>query len=45
MATEQCDVAVGAVLMSTGATRIESARNAMDFIAGARDRIDEILRA
>lgn len=42
MATEQCDVAVGAILVSTGATQVESARNAMDFIAGCKDRLDEM---
>lgn len=45
MATEQCDVAVGAILASTGSTEVESARNAMDFIAGSKDRIDEIYGA
>ncbi len=45
MATEQCDVAVGAILVSTGSTEVESARNAMDFIAGSKDRLDEIYGA
>lgn len=41
VATEQCDVAMGAILSATGSSEVESARNAMEFIAGCKTRIDE----
>jgi hypothetical protein len=41
MATEQSDVALGAILACTGSTQVESGTNALNFIAGIKDRIDE----
>jgi hypothetical protein len=41
-ASEQCDVAMGAVIGATGAAEVESAQNAMNFIQGARERLVEV---
>lgn len=45
MATQQTDVAMGAILSATGSTQIESAQNAMNFIAGTRDKLEETYAA
>lgn len=45
VATEACDVAVGAILGCTGASNVESAVNAMNMIQGVKDRLDEIFGA
>jgi hypothetical protein len=42
MATQQTDVAMGSILSATGSTEVESARNALDFIAGIREQLTEI---
>jgi hypothetical protein len=42
MATERCEMAMGAVVSATGSTQVESARAAVDSIAGCKDRIQEI---
>lgn len=39
--TEQLDVAMGAILEATGSTEVQSATNALDFIAGAKERVQE----
>jgi hypothetical protein len=41
MATEQSEVALGAVLACTGSTQVESGQNALNFLAGIKDRIEE----
>lgn len=39
--TDLVDRAIGATLSATGATRVESARNAMEFLAGTKERVNE----
>jgi hypothetical protein len=41
MATEQRDVALGAILACTGSTQVESGQNALNFVSGVRERLDE----
>lgn len=41
VATEACDVAVGAILESTGSSSVESASNAMNILQGIKMRIEE----
>lgn len=45
VATEACDVAMGAILACTGSTEVESAQTAMRMVAGAKDHLDEVFRA
>lgn len=40
-ATDQAETAIGAVLESIGSTEVASARNAMDFLSGVKERVDE----
>lgn len=45
VATNHCDVAMGAVIEATGAAEVDSAQNAMNYLAGAKEKIDEAYRA
>lgn len=45
VATEACDVAMGAILACTGSSNVESAVNAMNFIQGIKARLDEMFGA
>lgn len=42
VATEQCDVAVGTIVSSTGSTEVESARNALETMSGCKEKIEEV---
>jgi hypothetical protein len=42
MATEQCNVALGAIAACVGATDVASGQNALAYIAGCKDRIEEL---
>lgn len=39
--TDSAETAIGLVLESVGATEHESARNALDLISGAKERVNE----
>lgn len=41
MATDRAETAVGLTLESVGATETESGRNALDFLAGVKERVNE----
>lgn len=44
MATERCDTAIGAILSATGASQVDSARNAMSYMQEVKNRLEEIFR-
>lgn len=41
VATDRAEMAMGAILEATGSTEVESARNALDYLAGAKERVNE----
>ena len=44
MATDRAESAIGMTLESTGSTEVDSARNALDFLSGAKERVEEAYR-
>lgn len=42
MGTEACDTAIGALLSATGSTGVDSAANAINYMAEVKARLDEI---
>jgi hypothetical protein len=41
MATDACERAIGAVLEGTGESHVESAQNAVSYLAGVKERVQE----
>lgn len=42
MATDRCEMAIGACIGATGASEVESAQNAMNALQGVKDEIDRL---
>jgi hypothetical protein len=45
LATDRAEVAVGLIDSAVGATPVESGRNAMAYMGGCREKIDEAFNA
>jgi hypothetical protein len=45
VSTEQAEVAIGFIDAAVGQTSVESGRNAMAFLAGCKEKLDEAFRA
>lgn len=44
VATESCDVAMGAILACAGSTEMDSGQNAMALVGAAKEKLDEVFR-
>lgn len=40
-ATDACDRAMGAIMEAVGQSQVESATNALQFVGGIKDRVEE----
>lgn len=45
LATDRADVAIGLVDAAVGQTAVESGRNAMAYLGGCKEKLDEAFRA